>query len=216
MNDSSRGDLYSRPGDPHFGHARSMHIPASSEATTPEPQRWDYRGVHPSQTLSLRKDSHGAVAPVENGSGGFDLSQSSDGSKYSPSALGSGSQTSLMTAEGSQPSSLGNGQGLSQPFLGNGTKMDLDSGGQADAVSASHLQSPSKVGSRPRVDSLSGQKRTAAGHIKASPEAVPQEAGMDAVRRNRSKTIGSPSRGSRIAEVINHPGYCFGLVADST
>ncbi|RMJ29129.1 hypothetical protein PHISP_00072, partial [Aspergillus sp. HF37] len=205
MNDSGRGDLYSRPGDPHFDHARSMHIPTSSEATIPEPRQWDYRGVHLSQTLSLRKDSHGAVVPVENGSGGFDLSQSSDGSKYSPSALGSGSQTSLMTAEGSQPSSLGNGQGLPQPFLGNGTKMDLGSGGQADAVSASHLQSPSKVGSRHRVDSLSGQKRTAAGDIKASPEAVhPHESGINAVRRNRSKTIGSPSRGNRIAELSAH------------
>lgn len=242
---TSREDLLTKYGGPHFSDSREMHVPvASSSATMPDP--------NPSQSWSFRENPQRFYA-AENGNGTFDYSQSFEGSKQrsslSPSALGSGSQTSLTTYEGSQPSSLGNttslrfkandiplessagttiaqhgshisedhtvqhhsslngGRRASQPtILSNETRTSgqwpranpIQDADVNDISSMSHI--PPTGSSRPRVDSVSGQKRTAAGAIKASSEEDPHGLSKDGTWRPRSKTIGSPSRG-RIAEV---------------
>lgn len=220
MNDSSRGLLHTKPEDPHVAHSRSMHIPASSAGAMPESRQGDHPGTYPSQLLSLRKDDQGAAVPVESGNDSFGLSQSSEGSKHSPNVLGSESQTSQTTSEGTQPSSYSNGQGLSQPSPSNGTKADGQSigvkspgpVGQTDVSSVSR----SAAGSRPRVGSVSGQKRTAAGDIKTLPDGIhTHEPGLNTGRGHRSKSIGSPSRENKIAEVTLQD-IDIGLHADPT
>lgn len=206
MNDSSRGVLRTKPEDPHFAQSRSMHIPAPSAAAMPESRQWDHRGTYPSQLLSLRKDDQGAVVPVESGNGSFGLSQSSDGSKHSPNVLGSESQTSQTTSEGTQPSSYCNGQGLSQPSLNDGTKADGQSMGAKSPGPVEQTEVPSvsrsAAESRPRVGSVSGQKRTAAGDIKTLPDGIhTHEPGLNTGRGHRSQSIGSPPRENKIAEV---------------
>lgn len=197
MNNTTAGGLHipanTKPEDPHFTPSRSgsMHIPTSMPAS----REWDYHVAHPSQQLKLQNDGHG-IAVVESRNGSVGNSQSSEGSKHSPSALGSGSQTSMTTVEGTQ-SLLGNGNGVARPSLGNEAKVDGQWIG-ANSLGSNGLLDVSATGSRPRVGSLSGQKRNAAGDIKASPEA---ESGLNTAWKRHSKGSGSPSRGSKIAEV---------------
>lgn len=110
------------------------------------------------------------------------------------------------------PALAGNGITADSPpisynLAGSNAQMD-------DASSTPRSQLQSKMGSRPRVESISGQKRTAAGEIKAlSEEAEPHDSDLGAAWRHRSKSIGSASHGSRIAEV-NHPLCVLGKIAD--
>lgn len=246
MTDGSRGYLHSNSHNRQFADSHSMHVPASATAAV------GFRDAHPSPSTSFQDDAKRPIG-AGDGNGNLDHSQSSDHSKFrnshSPSALGSGSQTSLTTVEGA-PEPLSAGNAASAPHksfdvslrpstsiaqkdpvaledetatgnfariepqsshnpdvTGNGTVLDTppisysaNSDAQIDGASSALR---SKTGSRSRVESISGQKRTAAGDIKASSEeAEHHDPNLSAAWRNRSRSIGSATHGNRIAEVI--------------
>lgn len=92
----------------------------------------------------------------------------------------------------------GNGMVVDTPPISYSAASDAQIDG---ASSLSHF----KMGSRLRDGSVSGQKRTAAGDIKASSEeAEHHDPNLSATWRNRSRSIGSATHGNRIAEV-NRP-----------
>lgn len=86
--------------------------------------------------------------------------------------------------------------------IGGNDNSSMASTAYTDAASSSHSQYPSNVTSKPRVGAISGHKRTATGDIKAISEVVePRNSDLNSAWRRRSKSIGTPSHGSRIAEV---------------
>lgn len=230
MNDDIRGSSHIRPEDRRSSDARPMHDPAtSSSAPTGEA-----RPLGPSNTYPWQS--------MVNGDGSVDQSQSSDSSKrrssQSPSAQGSGSQTSMTTVT-SEPSSTANGtsaqhpakdiplhtsagatalqsegsQGLSS-VVENGTEDAQHIGSNTDLsdrrLSIIRSQSPSKGRS---AELAQGHKRTAAGDIKPTTELKELQ---DPAWRHRSASIDS-SRGNRVAEVcpVSGGGKCRLLILPS-
>lgn len=218
MNDDIRGSSHIRPEDRRSSHARSMHVPAtSSSAATGEARPLEPPNAYPWQS-------------TVNGDGSLDQSQSSDSSKrrssQSPSAQGSGSQTSLTTVT-SELSSTANGtsaqhaakdiplqisagttafqsqgpHGLSS-VVENGIEDTQHAGHKSVGLSELHDRPLSKASSQSpskgrSAELTQGHKRTASGDIKPTTETKELH---NPARRQRSTSIDS-SRGNRVAEV---------------
>ncbi|RJE22473.1 hypothetical protein PHISCL_05205 [Aspergillus sclerotialis] len=115
-------------------------------------------------------------------------------------------QNGSVTLEGDMEgrSATSGPQSASKFSVGDNGTSSMASTAHTDAASLSHLQYRSNMTPKP-PQPISGHKRTATGDIKAISDAVePRDSDLNTAWRRRSKSIGTASHGSRIAELSVH------------